>query len=544
MEAGGVVQSAEAQAGKGEGHDSMIVEGGLAGGLAGGFCCSAEPMRATGCHRPPHIGQTRPSHITKTKNSENITIVSISARMIQPLLIRWVFSAAIVLSLARGCASLAGLSSTRSTTIPQRSSSQSSTDYSNELLNLGIASRSKGELDQAISLFQAATTQDNSNTAAHLELGTVFQRQRNLLEAVASFQRAIELLSQKPPPNDSKYDAQYQVGCVYTDMGYLDEAEAMFQNLLSKKEKTTTKLHSKVQLSLANLLLDGLGKKAEALEIYRASFDAGRPSPITLMAGIVADSMGDHAAALAFYRALAPPDEETALHLATSLARAGDHDGAKELQSRVASHVASSYEYVLSTAVGSNPSTQFFTYDMLQLAFQHCSSPATSSSELENGLILEFGVFHGKTIRMIAAEFPDVPVHGFDTFSGIPEDWHLTKSGSYSTQGALPPAPKNVEYHVGLFSDTLPDFLVAHPDKPIRWMNIDCDLYSSTKDVLDAVWDRVVPGTVIVFDEYVLNPHWKDDEYKAFQEAVDTYGWKYEYLGISLVSQQAVVRII
>jgi predicted O-methyltransferase YrrM len=61
--------------------------------------------------------------------------------------------------------------------------------------------------------------------------------------------------------------------------------------------------------------------------------------------------------------------------------------------------------------------------------------------------------------------------------------------------------------------------------------------------VLDSFFDRVVPGTVIIFDEYAVNPHWKEDEYRAFQEAVEKYGWTYEYIGISLVSQQAVVRI-
>ena len=42
----------------------------------------------------------------------------------------------------------------------------------------------------------------------------------------------------------------------------------------------------------------------------------------------------------------------------------------------------------------------------------------------------------------------------------------------------------------------------------------------------------------------VMNSHWEDDEFKAFQEAVATHGWQYEYIGVSLVSKQAVVRIL
>ena len=54
---------------------------------------------------------------------------------------------------------------------------------------------------------------------------------------------------------------------------------------------------------------------------------------------------------------------------------------------------------------------------------------------------------------------------------------------------------------------------------------------------------QFIPGTVIVFDEYIGNEHWREDEFKAFQEAVLEYGWKYEYLCFSFVTKQVVVRI-
>ena len=48
---------------------------------------------------------------------------------------------------------------------------------------------------------------------------------------------------------------------------------------------------------------------------------------------------------------------------------------------------------------------------------------------------------------------------------------------------------------------------------------------------------------MIAFDEYLAHPHWREDEFRAFQEAVGQYGWAYRYLGFSLLSQQALVRI-
>ena len=133
-------------------------------------------------------------------------------------------------------------------------------------------------------------------------------------------------------------------------------------------------------------------------------------------------------------------------------------------------------------------------------------------------------------------------MHGFDSFQGLPESWHSEAKGSYSTKGVIPSVPQNVILHDGWFEETLPGFIQQHPE-PVRFMNIDCDIYSSTKTVLEVFAKQIIPGTVIVFDEYIGNEHWREDEFKAFQEAVLKYGWKYEYLCFSFMTKQVVVRI-
>jgi len=202
----------------------------------------------------------------------------------------------------------------------------------------------------------------------------------------------------------------------------------------------------------------------------------------------------------------------------------------------------SSWELIASTPIGKAPSPSLFygSRPMLQLAMDAAS--------LEGGLILELGVWHGISLRMTASNWPDEQVHGFDTFTGLPEAWGSPEkggeaAGAYSTFGAMPAdLPQNVQLHAGLFSETLPGFIKEHPG-PIRFMNIDCDLYSSTKDIFDEVSERIVPGTVIIFDEYLMTPSWQDDEFKAFQEAVAKHGWTYEYLAFSIMTGQAIVRI-
>lgn len=160
---------------------------------------------------------------------------------------------------------------------------------------------------------------------------------------------------------------------------------------------------------------------------------------------------------------------------------------------------------------------------------------------ISHGLVLEFGVRHGTSIRQIA-ELAKQAVHGFDSFEGLPEVWHHEPKGSYTTKGEMPTVPKNVHLHAGWFEDTLPRFLEQH-EGPVRFINVDCDIYSSTKTVLDLLAPRMVSGSVIVFDEYIGNEHWREDEFKAFQEAVARYGWTYEYLCFSVFTKQVAVRI-
>ena len=71
----------------------------------------------------------------------------------------------------------------------------------------------------------------------------------------------------------------------------------------------------------------------------------------------------------------------------------------------------------------------------------------------------------------------------------------------------------------------------------------DADLYSSTRDVLTILWDGIVPGTVMQFDEFFNTPEWRENEYKAFMEFVEENGIEFEYTGYSTTSQQVAVKI-
>ena len=160
----------------------------------------------------------------------------------------------------------------------------------------------------------------------------------------------------------------------------------------------------------------------------------------------------------------------------------------------------------------------------------------------KSGLVLEFGVRFGTSIKQIA-KLTSTKVHGFDSFQGLPESWYNEPKGAYTTKGIIPKLPKNVCLHMGWFNETIPKFLKKNKEY-IRLINIDCDLYSSTNTVLNLLAKKIVSGSIIIFDEYLVNENWREDEFKSFQKAVKKYKWNYKYLAFSLQTKQVVVKIL
>ncbi len=147
----------------------------------------------------------------------------------------------------------------------------------------------------------------------------------------------------------------------------------------------------------------------------------------------------------------------------------------------------------------------------------------------------------GQTIRHLAGLHSE-RLYGFDSFEGLPETWRSGyDKGAFS--GELPTVPDNVELIKGWFSDSLPPFLSMHAGR-ISFLHVDCDLYSSTKTILDLLEPRLGAGSVIVFDEYWNYPGWQQHEYKAFYEFIEKTGKRYRYDSFVPFTQQVCVVII
>ena len=433
-----------------------------------------------------------------------------------------------------------------------------------DALNLGgVASFQSGHIAGAVQMLERAAALKPNDAEIHNNLGKMLQVSSRVDQAVAAHRRAIEI-----KPNYA--DAHYNLGLALQTSGKKDRAMAAYRQVLDMEPD-----HVKALNNLAILLREhgdpdqAIAACRRAIEfrprlapaynnLANALSDLGRrEEAVTALkqAVAIAPNFGGahyNLAKLFYHEAdLAPAASalETALRVEPGLALArfflgviydqqGDEAAASDHFARLAqspedfTHMVDSWSYAKSVR---GPATRFHadTFETLRFGLEEAQV---------GGMVLEFGVRFGKSINFIA-QHTDRQVHGFDSFEGLPEAWDQFEAGVYSTGGQLPEVASNVRLHAGWFSDTLPAFVKEHAG-PVRFMNVDCDIYSSTKTIFDLLADRIVPGTIIVFDEYLINPTWRDDEYKAFQEAVERHSWKYEYIAFNLFSKQAAVKIL
>lgn len=154
----------------------------------------------------------------------------------------------------------------------------------------------------------------------------------------------------------------------------------------------------------------------------------------------------------------------------------------------------------------------------------------------DGGLYLEFGVYQGHSLTYLSSLTKNI-FYGFDSFQGLPEDWGTWgKKGTFRLDDVPNLKSKNIELVIGLFEDTLDEFLETHKEN-ISFIHIDCDLYSSTKTIFNKMKNRFVPGTVLLFDEIVNYPIYYEHEIKAFSEFLQETQFQIECIGNSFNDQ-------
>ena len=194
-----------------------------------------------------------------------------------------------------------------------------------------------------------------------------------------------------------------------------------------------------------------------------------------------------------------------------------------------------------------------FSYDDLNQSRKENLKFAISSITIP-GEVLEFGVHTGSTINIISSILSNKTVYGFDSFEGLPEDWDISynkkynkhKKGYFSLE-SLPEVNSNVVLIKGFFDQSLTPWIKKTLINQISFLHIDSDLYSSAIHVLDTLNEFIVPGTIIVFDEFYpwgrkRYETWEEHEYRALKEWIEKFDREVEVLSRSN-HQQCTIKV-
>jgi len=355
--------------------------------------------------------------------------------------------------------------------------------------NLGITLKEMGRLDEAKTSYTQAIALKPDYADAHNNFGNVLKDMGRLGEAHASFTKAIGL---KP----DYAEAHYNLGNTLEELGRLEKAEASYLRAITLKPRFTH----------AYWNAHGIQKSIEGAENWIDKCLKADPSH--LMARLTK-------AALNFYK--------------------GDR---------------SSFDIVMQSKFSQHPYTRSLSWafslpNLPDLHFNrwHFYDAMVKKSKISKPFY-EFGVWRASSFKYLIKFFKKG--YGFDTFSGLPEDWdvgsHLEKKGSYASDGNVPKI-KGGEFIVGKFEDTLPIFFSER--RPIASIiNFDADLYSSTICALNFSKQIIDKNTILIFDEFIMNQSWEQDEFKALNEFCSDNHYTYEILAISFFTKQVALRLI
>lgn len=184
------------------------------------------------------------------------------------------------------------------------------------------------------------------------------------------------------------------------------------------------------------------------------------------------------------------------------------------------------------------------------------------------GVIMEFGVWWGQNLvffenlRAVYEPFNQTRrVIGFDTFKGYPKisasdrASETIKPGGYAVSENYKAfldeimdfheknnVLKNIKKHetvMGNVTDTVPKYLKANPETVVALAYVDLAIYEPTKACLKAIRPHLIPGSVIVMDEF--NNRDYPGATKAFREEFKDV--KYEAIRSQFMGDRAFIKI-
>jgi tetratricopeptide (TPR) repeat protein len=460
-------------------------------------------------------------------------------------------------------------------------------DFAEAYYNMGNALKDKDKLEEAIKVYKKTLSLRPKNADAFYNMGTAFQEQGKLELAINAYNSALLIR-----PN--YVNAYYNLGNALKDRGKLEEAINAYNKALSLKPDFANAYNN------MGIALQNQGKLEKSLEAYNKALLLQPDSAKTYInKGSILREQGKPKEAIEAYKkalTIKPNSAEAYSNLGIALTDHGkmkegveafnkalsiDPDNAKDywnlygtaqnfveakkwikkclradpnhLEAKLTLSALQYYEgnmsnfntYMKSKLKENAHMRSFnwvFNLPKLPPLYFHRWSLFDQMIVMskKDRPFYEFGVWRGEAFKYLIKTFKKG--YGFDTFEGLPEDWHNEKAGTYSSEGNIPKVAGG-EFIVGKFEDSLPEFF-AKKRPMASIINFDADLYSSTICALNFSKPVIDRHTILIFDEFLINENWEQDEYKALEEFCNKNHFTYEVLAISFFSKQVAVRLL
>ena len=416
--------------------------------------------------------------------------------------------------------------------------------------NLGAAYKQLGEIEKAKSCFEKVIQLNPNDVDGHNNLGLLLFELKEIKKAKSFFEKTIQL-------NPNYVEAHNNLGTIFNELKEFQKAKDCYERAIQ--------LNPNYAMALYNLGIIfkqfGLSQKAvgyfeKAIEInpnYAAAYNG---------LGIIFEELGNNIkkAKSCFEKALKINPNYTDIYWNLH-SLVSNIDEAIEILKKLihidnnhfnAKSMLACLEYFkgkhknFNNLINSNDSyirsfKWVFSLPKLPKLFfnkKDFFDGVTAISD-KSKPFYEFGVWNGVSFKYLINTFGRG--FGFDTFTGIPEKWHDNPAGTYSSFGSIPQISGS-EFIVGKFEDTLPKFF-SKKRSVASLINFDADLYSSTICALNNTKDIIDENTILVFDEFLMNDRWEEDEYKALEEFCNNFNFSYDVLAVSFYTKQIGVKL-
>ncbi|MEX0964734.1 MAG: tetratricopeptide repeat protein [Pseudohongiellaceae bacterium] len=384
--------------------------------------------------------------------------------------------------------------------------------------NLAIALTEKDDLDGAITCYKQALKLDPDYINAYINMGNAHKDAGDLVKAIDSYQQALRI----DPDCAEVYN---NLANALKDKGELEQAINSYRQAIQIRRD-----YAEAYNNLGSALKEK-GSLEQAINSYQQAL-ALRPDYTDAAWNLVGTAADIDAAEVWLQRCLAVDQDYVDAKIGLAVLRyfKGDSKDFDDLmRSSWRDHPSMrSMEWV--SNLPSLPELYFNRWSFFDNII------ALSNQERP---FYEFGVFTGESFKYLIKAYTSG--FGFDTFEGLPEDWHEERAGSYSSGGRVPEVAGG-EFVVGRFEETLPTFF-AEPRPIASVINFDADLYSSTICALSYARSVIDSETILIFDEFIVNEHWEQDEYKALNEFCKENNCSYDVLAVSFFTKQTAVRL-